>query len=213
MQAIKFCPACGQQWQRANELGSQLVSEASTKGTIEDNFAVIGDEPSAEAVPLTTYPACSSCGWQLFDNPVPVVAAVVVLESAAGSTTGSAQVVLVRNYGWPEQMLGLVTGYLEKHESPDLAVAREVQEELNLSATRVEFLGHHTFVLKNQLLIGYAVYVDVDTADIRLNEELEAYKLIAADRLKGWDFGTGHIVQMYVDQLNASAKPFPANSS
>lgn len=135
---------------------------------------------------ISGYPTCS-CGWQLYDNPTPVVAALVFLGE---------QTVLVRNHEWPTGMYGLVTGYLEKNEDPEAAVVREVQEELNLTASATQFIGHHTFTAKNQLLIGYAV--TVASGDIQLNEELAEYKLIDTAKLKAWPFGTGDIVRQWL---------------
>ena len=62
-----------------------------------------------------------SCGYTFWNNPVPVVAALVEHEGA---------IVLANNHGWPEQWFGLITGFLERRESPETAVLREVQEEL-----------------------------------------------------------------------------------
>jgi len=49
-------------------------------------------------------PACpvEACGFVVWDNPVPVIAAIV-------ETAG--QIVLARNVAWPEKVFGLVTGY------------------------------------------------------------------------------------------------------
>src|SRR5438309_1254651 len=60
-----------------------------------------------------------SCDYVFYDNPVPVVAALV----EHGQT-----VLLVRGKGWPEKWYGLVTGFLEKGESPEEGVLREVRE-------------------------------------------------------------------------------------
>jgi NADH pyrophosphatase NudC (nudix superfamily) len=46
-------------------------------------------------------------------NPVPVVAALIEYQG---------KIVLARNAQWPEGMFSLVTGYLEKHETPEDAV-------------------------------------------------------------------------------------------
>ncbi len=56
-----------------------------------------------------------------WDNPVPVVAAIVEHEGA---------VILARDRDWPEKMFRLVTGFLENDETPEQGVAREVKEEL-----------------------------------------------------------------------------------
>ena len=77
-----------------------------------------------------------SCGFVLWDNPTPVVAAIVEYNGA---------VVLVRNKAWTQKFFGLVTGFLEKGETPDAAVLREVKEELGLAGTTAEFIGNYSF--------------------------------------------------------------------
>lgn len=120
-----------------------------------------------------------SCGFVFWDNPVPVVAALV---EVAG------QIVLARNAAWPTGQFGLVTGFLERNESPAAAVAREVKEELDLDASSVALIGVYPFTVKNELILAYHVVAD---GRIRLNEELAEIRLISPERLKAWDFGTG----------------------
>ncbi len=114
-----------------------------------------------------------------WDNPVPVVAAIVEHEGA---------VILVRNRDWPEKMFGLVTGFLEKGETPEAAVAREVKEELSLDASAADFVGLYPFERRNELIIAYHVPA---AGTIALNEELADYRHIAPEKLRPWDFGTG----------------------
>jgi NADH pyrophosphatase NudC (nudix superfamily) len=130
-------------------------------------------------------PGCpkAGCAFVHWDNPVPVVAALVEHDG---------RVVLARNVAWPEKVFGLVTGYLERDEAPEAAVCREVAEELGLAATRADLIGLYPFPAKNQLLIAYHVVAD---GQIRLNEELAEYRLIDPERLKPWDYGTGFAVR------------------
>src|SRR5207249_12001225 len=92
------------------------------------------------------YLACSSesCDYVFYDNPVPVVAALV----EHGQT-----VLLVRNKGWPEKWYGLVTGFLEKGESPEDGVLREVREELGLRGEVISFIGAYPLAEMNQLIL------------------------------------------------------------
>src|SRR6201988_4671116 len=69
-----------------------------------------------------------ACGFVHWNNPVPVVAAIVEHEGL---------VVLARNALWPQNMFGLVTGFLEKNELPEVGVLREVEEEIGLKG-RIE---------------------------------------------------------------------------
>ena len=122
--------------------------------------------------------ACA-CGYVHWDNPVPVVAAIVEHEGA---------VILARNRDWSEKMFGLITGFLEKGETPEVAVAREVNEELSLDALATHFVGLYPFERRNELIIAYHVPA---TGTVRLNEELADYRRIAPEKLRPWDFGTG----------------------
>jgi len=114
-----------------------------------------------------------------WDNTVPVVAAIV--EHDGG-------VILARNKEWPEKMFGLITGFLEKAETPEEAVVREVREELSLDATAVHFVGLYPFERRNELIIAYHVPAK---GEVRLNEELADYRRIVPEKLRPWDFGTG----------------------
>lgn len=119
------------------------------------------------------------CGFVFWNNPVPVVAAIV--ETAQG-------VVLVRNKGWPEKMFGLVTGFLEPGESPDEGVLREVEEETGLAARIQQFLGNYPFHRANQLLICYHLIAE---GEPMAGEELAELRVIPVQRLRPWEFGTG----------------------
>src|SRR5207245_6716334 len=93
---------------------------------------------------------CSSetCDYVFYDNPVPVVAALI----EHGET-----VLLVRNKGWPEKWYGLVSGVLEKGESPEQGVLREVKEEVGLKGEIVSFIGAYPFHEMNQIILAYHV--------------------------------------------------------
>src|SRR5688572_30306786 len=94
--------------------------------------------------------ACSArCGFVHYDNPTPVVAAVVEHEG---------QIVLARNRAWPRTFYGLITGFLERAEAPDQCVVREVKEELSLDATAApKLIGAYPFERMNQVIIAYHV--------------------------------------------------------
>lgn len=119
------------------------------------------------------------CGFIWWDNPTPVVAAVVEHEG---------QIVLARNALWKFNFFGLVTGFLEKNELPHDAVQREVAEELGLEPLGATLIGHYSFEQQNQLIIGYHVPA---RGEVRLNEELAEYKHVPFDRLQYWPAATG----------------------
>ena len=86
-------------------------------------------------------------------------------------------------------MCALVTGFLERGELPEEAVAREVREEVNLEAVSVRLLGVYPFVRKNEVIIGYHVQA---RGEIILNEELAEYRLIAPEHLRPWPQARGY---------------------
>ena len=62
---------------------------------------------------------CPACGWTHWNNPTPVLAAIVELDG---------KVLLARNAAWPPKMFALITGFMEAGESPQEGIAREVKE-------------------------------------------------------------------------------------
>lgn len=131
------------------------------------------------------------CGFVLYENPVPVVAGVV--ENQGG-------VLLVRNHGWPDKMLGLVTGFLEKGEDPALAIVRELKEELGLDGRVVSLIGLYPFEPMNQLIVAYHLVAEGEPV---LGAELAAFKRVAIDKIRTWDFGTGQALKDWL----AARKP------
>ena len=125
----------------------------------------------------------AGCGFVHYDNPTPVVAAVVEHEG---------RVVLARNRAWPETWYGLVTGFLERGESPESGVAREVDEELGLEATAADLIGAYPFHRKNQVILAYHVPA---SGVITLGEELVDYRRIRPERCRVWPSGTGYALR------------------
>lgn len=119
------------------------------------------------------------CGFVFWDNPTPVVAAIVEYEG---------KVLLARNAKWPPDWFALVTGFLERGETPEQCALREVEEELGLQGEIAEFVGNYTFLEQNQLLITFHV---IARGTVSLNEELIEYKLVPHAEVKPWPMGTG----------------------
>src|SRR3569832_2475735 len=71
--------------------------------------------------------ACPDGHWTHWDNPLPVLAAVVEYEG---------RILLARNAAWPEKKFALVTGFMERGETPEQGVARELKEETNLDTKK-----------------------------------------------------------------------------
>lgn len=128
--------------------------------------------------------ACSaSCGFVHYDNPTPVVAVIVEHEGT---------VVLARNKAWPRNFYGLITGFLERNETPQQCAVREVKEELNLDAATPTLIGVYAFERMNQVIIAFHATA---TGEITLNEELDDYRHVPLERCRVWPAGTGFALQ------------------
>ncbi|MEO1436932.1 MAG: NUDIX domain-containing protein, partial [Bacteroidota bacterium] len=92
----------------------------------------------------------------------------------------------------PPHFFGLITGFLEKGESPETGVVREVKEELGIDCTINELVGNYPFHRMNQVIMAYQV--EAPPAEIILGEELAAYKSIPIDQLRPWPYATGDAV-------------------
>src|SRR5262245_52081639 len=91
---------------------------------------------------------CGVCGFAHYDNPVPVVSAIVEHDG---------KVVLARNKAWPPTWYALVAGFLERDEDPADAARREVKEELGLEALSTHLIGIYPFARMNQVIMAYHV--------------------------------------------------------
>ena len=129
--------------------------------------------------------ACSSpsCNYVFWDNPTPVVAAIVEYND---------HVILVRNKGWPQKIFGLVTGFLERGETPENGIVREIEEELGLTATIVSFIGYYSFFEMNQLILTFHARGE---GELTLGDEIEEVREVDVEKLRPWPFGTGLAVK------------------
>lgn len=124
-----------------------------------------------------------------WDNPVPVVAAIVERDG---------HVILVHSHGAPPTWYGLVAGFLEPEETIEEAVLREVKEELGITAQLGEYLGAEAFAMRNQIIFTY--HVLAPEGDIRLGtDELSDYKAVPIEQLRPWPQGTGPALRRWLE--------------
>ncbi len=127
---------------------------------------------------------CPQCAFTHWNNPTPVLAAVVQCADRDG------RLLLARNAAWTGgRMFGLITGFMEAGESPQDGVRREVAEETSLDVLSLSLIGVYDFQRKNQVLIAYHALA---RGEIRLSPELAEYKLFAPGDVMCWPAGTGH---------------------
>lgn len=143
---------------------------------------------------------CPACGWVHWDNPAPVVAALIEVEG---------RILLARNRGWPDKMFALVTGFLERDETPEAGVAREVQEETGLATRTATLIGVYEFMRKNELIIAFHVEAE---GEVQLGEELVDYRLIEPAKLRPWPLGTGLAMADWMRARNLPVEFLPLPS-
>lgn len=123
---------------------------------------------------------CAACGWTHWNNPTPVLAAVVQYQD---------RILLARNAAWTNRFFALITGFMEAGETPQEGIAREIAEETNLRARSIELIGVYDFQRMNQVIIAYHALCE---GEVKLSPELAEYKLFEYDKVRCWSAGTGY---------------------
>lgn len=132
---------------------------------------------------------CPACNFTHWNNPVPVLAAVIECTDRDG------HVLLARNAAWTGRFFALITGFMEAGETPEDGVRREVAEETGLDVSALQLLGVWDFQRMNQIIIAYHAQAH---GEIRLSPELAEYKLVAPHDLRCWRAGTGEALATWL---------------
>ncbi len=122
---------------------------------------------------------CVACGFTHWNNPTPVLAAVIEYQD---------QVLLARNAAWPAKVYALITGFMEAGETPEEGIRREIAEETNLQTDALGLIGVYDFQRMNQVIIAYHARC---SGEVRLSPELVDYKLLRHEDVLCWPQGTG----------------------
>ena len=125
---------------------------------------------------------CAACGFTHWNNPTPVLAAVVECTDRDG------RMLLARNLAWRGRRFALITGFKEACEGPEKGMAREVGEETALTADALSLTGVYAFQRMNQVIIAYHAAAH---GEVRLSPELAEYRLFKPQDVKCWPAGTG----------------------
>ncbi|MBI3230730.1 MAG: NUDIX domain-containing protein [Burkholderiales bacterium] len=132
---------------------------------------------------------CAACGFTHWNNPTPVLAAVVECADQGG------RILLARNAAWSGKLFALITGFMEAGETPEQGIAREVQEETALEVDACSLIGVYDFQRMNQVIIAYHV---VAHGEVRLSPELAEYRLFAPGDVVCWPAGTGYALAEFL---------------
>ena len=119
------------------------------------------------------------CGWTYWNNPTPVLAAVIEYQD---------KVLLARNAAWPGKMFALITGFMEAGEMPEQGIVREIREETGLAVSHLGLIGVYDFQRMNQVIIAYHARAH---GQVTLSPELAEWRLYDLDEVRCWPAGTG----------------------
>ena len=125
---------------------------------------------------------CTNCDYTHWNNPTPVLAAVVEYQG---------KILLARNSAWSGEKFALITGFMEAGETPEGGIEREIAEETNLNTSALKLIGVYDFQRMNQVIIAYHA---VCSGEVKLSPELVDYKLYAFEDVVCWPAGTGYAV-------------------
>ncbi len=123
---------------------------------------------------------CVACGYTHWNNPTPVLAAVIEYDG---------QVLLAQNAAWPGKMFALITGFMEAGETPQAGVEREISEETSLQTSALNLIGVYDFQRMNQVIIAYHA---VCHGQVKLSPELVDHRLFDLADVKCWPAGAGY---------------------
>lgn len=145
---------------------------------------------------------CPKCEFRIFINPK--AAAGVLLFNKLG------QLLLVRrSYEPAKGKWSLVGGFIDRGETNEEALQREIKEEVGLEVNNFSYFGSYTgdYLYKG---IDYKVvstfYKSIldDDAKIVLSDEASEYQFVDLDKLKTEDIGVSDDTKVIADLINES---------
>ena len=122
--------------------------------------ALIEKELKGEGV----VPFCPVCGEFRFPMYNVAVSMIVIDRQ-------SEKILLVQQYGKPSYIQ--VAGYVNRTESLESAVAREIKEETGMTVSAIRFNRTRFFERSNTLMCNFTAFVD-DDSEFCPNEEIDA---------------------------------------
>ena len=116
---------------------------------------------------------CPECGLLRFPQLSP---AIITLVHRAD------EVLLARSHRFPEGLYSALAGFVEPGETVEGALIREVEEEVGLRVTNLEYRGSQPWPFPNSLMLGF--FAEYESGDIVLEEaEIAAADWFPVDEL------------------------------
>lgn len=110
-------------------------------------------------------PYCKNCGQYRFPMYNVAVSMIVVNES-------NGKILLIQQYGRQKNVL--VAGYVNRGETEEEAVTREIKEETGMTANKIKFNRTKFYEPSNTLMCNFTVFVK-DDSELMVNDEIDNY--------------------------------------
>jgi len=116
-------------------------------------------------------PFCEKCG--AFRFPMYNVAVSMIVTNRENG-----KILLIQQYGKPRNIL--VAGYVNRGESAETAVAREIKEETGMTVCDIRFNRTKFFEPSNTLMCNFTAFVN-DDSELNVNSEIDKYEWFSPD--------------------------------
>lgn len=136
----------------------------------ECGAALIENELENEGI----VPYCPECGQYRF--PMYNVAVSMVVRNKENG-----KILLIQQYGKGTYVL--VAGYVNRGESAEDAVVREVKEETGMTVTELKFNRTQFFERSNTLMCNFTAFVENDS-ELNTNEEIDLCNWFTPDEAR-----------------------------
>ena len=110
---------------------------------------------------------CSKCNQKYYNNPTPVVAALVFMD-------GKLVTARSKNRG----LWGLPAGFVSKNEDLEQAVIREIFEETNLNVRVTGFHASYPMVVNDRNLLFIVFTAEVESGTPRAGDDVLELKIL-----------------------------------
>lgn len=120
-------------------------------------------------------PYCTKCNQYRF--PIFSTAVSIIVQNPSRD-----KVLLIKQYGKPHFVL--VAGYINKGESAENALIRELKEEIGLNATDLKFNKSEYFEPTNTLMLNFTCVADSESLDGLNTNEVDFAQWFSLDDAK-----------------------------
>ena len=116
-------------------------------------------------------PACEQYRFSMYN----VAVSMIVINRQTD------QILLIKQYGKPFYIL--VAGYVNRTETLEHAVAREIKEETGMTVSHIKFNRTNFFEPSNTLMCNFTAFVD-DDSELSVNGEVDEYQWFSKDEAR-----------------------------